>query len=59
MDAAEKVKTLDRKKIREHSVGRYALDVIAKEYEDYFRRLLTLWDGGWYHLAEKAGNESI
>lgn len=59
MDAAEKVKTLDRKKIREHSVGRYALDVIAKEYEDYFLRLLTLWDGGWYHLAEKAGNESI
>jgi glycosyltransferase involved in cell wall biosynthesis len=49
MDAAEKVKTLDR----------YALDVIAKEYEDYFLRLLTLWDGGWYHLAEKAGNESI
>jgi glycosyltransferase involved in cell wall biosynthesis len=59
IDAAEKVKTLDRKKIREHSVGRYALDVIAKEYEDYFHKLLTLWDDGWYHLAEKAGNESI
>ena len=59
MDAAEKVKSLDRKKIREHSVSRYALDVIAKQYEDYFTRLLTLWDGGWYHLAEKAGNESI
>ena len=60
MDAAEKVKTLDRKKIREHSIGRYALDVIAKEYEDYFRKLLTLWDGGWYQLrTEKAGNESI
>ena len=55
MDAAEKVKTLDRKKIREHSVGRYALDVIAKEYEDYFRKLLTLWDNGWYQLrTEKA-----
>lgn len=55
MDAAEKVKTLDRKKIREHSVGRYALDVIAKEYESYFKKLLTLWDGGWYQLnKEKA-----
>ena len=59
MNAAEQVKTLDRNKIREHSVGKYALDVIAQQYEDYFHRLLTLWDGGWYHLEEKAGNESI
>lgn len=59
MDAAEKVKTLDRKKIREHSVGRYSLEVIAKQYEDYFKRLSTLWQDGWYQLAEKAGNESI
>jgi hypothetical protein len=28
-------------------------------YQDYFHKLLTLWDDGWYHLAEKAGNESI
>lgn len=59
MDAAEKVKTLDRKKIREHAVGKYSVDVIAKQYEDYFKRLSTLWSDGWYQLAEKAGNESI
>ena len=59
MDAAEKVKTLDRKKIREHAVGKYSVDVIAKQYEDYFKRLSTLWSNGWYQLAEKAGNESI
>lgn len=59
MDAAEKVKSLDRAKIREHSVSRYSLDVIAKQYEDYFKRLSTLWSDGWYQLAEKAGNESI
>ena len=29
--------------------------LIAKEYESYFKKLLTLWDGGWYQLnKEKA-----
>lgn len=59
MDAAEKVKSLDRAQIRQHAVGKYGLDVIAQQYEEYFNRLLTLWDDGWYHLEEKAGNESI
>lgn len=59
IEAAENVKTLDRAKIRQHAIDNYSLDVIGKRYEDYFTRLSTLWDGGWYQLAEKAGNESI
>lgn len=55
MDATEAVKSLDREKIREHAVSRYSLDVIAKQYEDYFKRLSTLWEGGWYTLR---GNDA-
>jgi len=28
--------------------------VIAKRYEDYFTRLLTLWGEGWYDTTAKA-----
>lgn len=52
MQAAEDVKKLDRKKIREHAVSRYSLDIIGKQYEDYFTRLLTLWEDGWYQLGD-------
>ena len=48
--AAEDVKTLDRTAIRKHAIERYSLDVVGKLYEDYFSRLLTLWDDGWYQL---------
>lgn len=48
--AAEDVKTLDRAAIRQHAIERYSLDVVGKQYEDYFARLLTLWDDGWYQL---------
>jgi glycosyltransferase involved in cell wall biosynthesis len=50
MEAAEKVKTLDRKAIRDHAISKYSLDVIGKKYEQYFERLLTLWDQGWYTI---------
>lgn len=50
MKAAEDVKKLDRKTIREHALSRYSLDIIGKQYEDYFTRLLTLWEDGWYQL---------
>ena len=46
--AAEKVETLDPHVIRDHAVNSYSLDVIGKKYEDYFVRLLHLWDDGWY-----------
>lgn len=50
--AAEDVKKLDRKTIREHALNRYSLDIIGKQYEDYFNRLLTLWENGWYQLGD-------
>lgn len=50
MKAAEDVKKLNRKIIREHALSRYSLDIIGKQYEDYFTRLLTLWEDGWYQL---------
>ena len=53
--AAEDVKSLDRAAIRQHAIERYSLDVVGKQYEDYFYKLLTLWDDGWYQLeTEKA-----
>jgi glycosyltransferase involved in cell wall biosynthesis len=53
--AAEDVKSLDRAAIRQHAIERYSLEVVGKQYEDYFTRLLTLWDDGWYQLdTEKA-----
>jgi glycosyltransferase involved in cell wall biosynthesis len=56
-DAVENVKTLDRKKIRKHAVDNYTLDVVGKKYQKYFERLTTLWDQGWYTLAETGEGE--
>lgn len=55
IDAAENVKSLDRAAIRERAVSLYSVDVIAKQYEDYFLKLSTLWDQGWYQYTEKDG----
>jgi hypothetical protein len=52
VDAAENVKTLDRKAISEYSKGRYGLDTVGLMYEKYFNRLLTLWGSGFYQLNE-------
>lgn len=47
-EAAEKVKTLNPASIRNTAVNKYSLDAIAPKYEQYFRRLETLWSDGWY-----------
>lgn len=53
--AAEDVKSLDRAAIRQQAIEKYSLATVGKMYEDYFTRLLTLWDDGWYQLdTEKA-----
>ena len=54
MWAATQAANLDHKAIRQHAVSKYSLDVIAKKYEDYFTRLLTLWGEGWYDTTAKA-----
>ena len=46
--AAEDVKSLDPKTIHERAINLYSVDNIRYEYDKYFRRLLTLWDKGWY-----------
>lgn len=37
--------------IREHAAVRYALEPVAKLYEEYFTRLSSLWGDGWYARA--------
>lgn len=49
MEAVDKVPTLSRSLIRSHALAHYSLDVVGKQYEQYFSRLLTLWGDGWYH----------
>lgn len=46
--AAEDAAHLDPYVIRSNAVSRFSLDVIGRQYEQYFTRLLTLWGAGWY-----------
>jgi glycosyltransferase involved in cell wall biosynthesis len=46
--AALEVEKLDPYSIRDRAVSKYSLEAIGKRYEDYFTRLLHLWDDGWY-----------
>ena len=46
--AAEQAHTLEPWKIRQWAISRYSLDVIGEKYENYFMRLMHLWDDGWY-----------
>lgn len=48
LEAAENVGTLDPHYIRQRAINTYSLGVIGRRYDDYFRRLLTLWGEGWY-----------
>jgi glycosyltransferase involved in cell wall biosynthesis len=49
-DALEKVKFLDHEKIREYANSRFSMNIVGKQYEEYFHRLSPLWQGGWYDL---------
>ena len=50
-EAAEKVKSLDTLTIHKRAVELYSVDTIKYQYEKYFKRLLTLWDKGWYQRS--------
>jgi glycosyltransferase involved in cell wall biosynthesis len=39
---------LDREAIRERAISRYSSKVISKQYDAWFKRLLTLKEAGWY-----------
>ena len=50
-DALDNVKNLDNAKIREYALSRFSMQVVAKQYEEYFERLYTvLFGGGWYSI---------
>ncbi|WP_438979908.1 glycosyltransferase [Polynucleobacter sp.] len=46
-EATEKVKELDPGLINTHAL-QYTTDNVKYKYEQYFERLLTLWNDGWY-----------
>ena len=52
--ATEVVKFLDYKFISEHAYNNYDISVIGLKYERYFKKLLTLWDKGWYEMENNA-----
>lgn len=47
-EALDKVETLDRQRIRDDAMRRFSMATVGKQYEDYFKRLSSLWGAGWY-----------
>lgn len=52
-DAVKKCDDLNPSLIHLRATQQYSLDVIAKRYDVYFRKLLTLWKDGWYEYVQK------
>jgi glycosyltransferase involved in cell wall biosynthesis len=52
VDAAKNAPELDRQLISTYSKNRYGLKAVGLMYEQYFNRLLTLWENGWYQLKD-------
>lgn len=51
VQAALAVKDLNRAAIQDYAWRRFSLDAVGPQYLTYFRRLLTLYDAGWYETA--------
>jgi glycosyltransferase involved in cell wall biosynthesis len=51
--ATEDVSKLDPYAIRKHAINNYSLPVVAQKYHDYFDRLSTLWEDGWYQIEPR------
>jgi len=45
------VKHLHRHYIRERAVSLWSLENVAKQYDRHFKRLMLLWNEGWYEEA--------
>ena len=54
IDAVDDVRELDPAAIRSYALEHFSLEAVAPQYDEYFRRLETLWDKGWYTRAEPA-----
>lgn len=50
--AVERADSYDRQWLREQATGRFSLDAVAPRFEGWFDRLLSLWDEGWYQIAD-------
>ncbi len=50
---AESAHMLDRYAIHRHALGEYSLYSVQLRYDRYFKRLLTLWNEGWYTLEPR------
>lgn len=50
IEAAELVKKLDPRKIATDTYAKYSTDMIRYQFEAYFKRLLTLWEDGFYQV---------
>ncbi len=48
--AAEDVKNLNPKTIADNAYIKYSIDTVKWKYDRYFRRLLDLWENGWYQV---------
>lgn len=47
--AARNVGRLNNAGIRDYAVKNYSLDKVGRQYNEYFRMLLTLYQKGWYN----------
>lgn len=46
--AIQDIGSIDRSYVRARAVERFSLDAVKPQYNAYFERLMSLWDGGWY-----------
>ena len=54
LDSVKKCESLNPKEIREYAISRYDLDSVKYQYETYFKRLLDLWEEGWYQERDSS-----
>lgn len=47
-EATKQVKLLNSEKIQVEALKKYSMNKVAFDYEEYFEKLMTLWDKGWY-----------
>ena len=59
VEATELVKRLDPRKIALDAYSKYSTDIIRYHYDAYFKRLLKLWDKGWYDLSTDNSQEIV
>jgi glycosyltransferase involved in cell wall biosynthesis len=53
VEALEKVGSLDRRRVADHSRSIYSLQACAKKYDKAFTQIAQLYSEGWYTMPEK------